>query len=151
MGASTHAKGRATTAFQPMGPTAGGNVISQIANYSVTADLSANDVFQMIKVPIDAIVIGGWISLDSSNAFTFTVGDGVDVDRYLVDGSVSGSNTMHVFPLDASGITTGSGHKYTADDTIDVKFSAITATVALNFTLCVFYIVDGQVGGVATN
>ena len=148
MAASTHAKGRATAAFQAMGPTTGGNMICQIVHHSVTAALSANDVFQLIKVPIDAVIVGGWIAMDSTSAFTFTVGDGASTNRYIPSSSVSASQTMQNFIRDLSGQTTGLGHKYTAADTLDVLFSAITATVNLDFTLAVFYIVDGQTGGV---
>ncbi len=151
MGVSTHAKGRAGAAFQAMGPTTGGNVITQIAHYSLSADASANDVFQMIKVPIGAVIVGGWIALDSTNAFTFEVGDGADVDRYVPSSSVSASQTMQDFIRDLSGQTSGAGHKYTANDTIDVKITGVTATVALDFTLCVFYVVDGQTGGVVSS
>jgi len=154
MSASLHAVGRATTAFQPMGPANGGNVITQIVHHSLTANPSANDVFQMIKVPIDAVIVGGWLSLDSTSAFTFTVGDGGDTARYIggtIPASVSASQTMHLFAQDLSGGVSGCGHKYTATDTIDIKFTAITATTALDFTLCVKYIADGQTGGVVSS
>jgi len=142
MAASTHAKGRATAAFQAMADTNGGNVICQIVHHSVTAALSANDVIQMIKVPIDAVVIGGWITMDSGDAFTYTVGDGASTARYVPTSSVSGSQTQKDFIADLSGAVSGAGFKYTAEDTIDVKFTAITATKNLDFTLCVFYVVD---------
>jgi hypothetical protein len=153
MAASTHAKGRATAAFEAMGPTTGGNVICQIVHHSITANLSANDVFQLIKVPLDAVIVNGWIAADAGagSAFTFTVGDGASANRYVPSSSVSVSQTMQNFVRDLSGATTGLGHKYTAADTIDIKFTAITATVALDFTLAVFYIVDGQTGGVVTS
>ena len=151
MAASLHAVGRATSAFQAMGPTAGGNVITQVVHHSLSADASADDVFQMFKVPIGAVIVGGWIALDSTNAFTFVVGDGADVDRYVPSSSVSASQTIQNFVRDLSGATSGLGHKYTANDTIDVKITGVTATVALDFTLCVFYVVDGQTGGVVSS
>jgi len=148
MAASTHAVGRATAAFEAMGPTAGGNLVCQVVHHSVTADLSANDVLQMIKVPIDAVVVGGWITMDSTNAFTYTVGDAGSAARYVPASSVSGSQTQKNFVRDLSSGVSGCGHKYTAADTIDITFTAVTATVNLDFTLCVYYLVDGQTGGV---
>lgn len=151
MAASTHAVGRATTAYQAMGPTNGGNVVCQIVHYSLTANASANDVYQMIKVPNGAVIVNGWIAMDSTSAFTFTVGDGGSANRYVPSSSVSASQTMQNFVRDLSGATTGLGHQYTADDTVDVKFTAVTATVGLDWTLCVFYLVDGQTGGVVSS
>ncbi len=149
MSASTHAVGRATAAFQAMGPTNGGNAIAQIVHHSVTADLSANDVIQVIKIPIDAVILDLKITLDSTDAFTYTVGDGGDPDRYIKSSSVSASQTSKELWGDLSGtLQTGLGHKYTAEDTIDVTFTAVTATVALDFTISVLYIVDGQTGGI---
>lgn len=143
MAASTHAVGRATSAYQAMGPTQGGNIVGVTAKHSLTANASANDVFQMIKVPAGATIVDGWLSADSSDAFTFQVGDGGSAGRFLTGASVSGSATSHVFPKRLL------GYNYTSEDTIDVKLTAVTATKALNFTLTVFYLVDGQTSGVA--
>jgi len=152
MAASTHAVARATSAFQAMGPTNGGNTITQIVHHSLTANLSANDVLQVIKVPIDAVVIDLKITMDSTDAFTYTVGDAGDADRYIKSASVSASQTSKQLWGDLSGtLQTGIGHKYTADDTIDVTFTAVTATVALDFTIYVMYIVDGQTGGITSS
>ena len=138
MAASTHAVGKATTAFQAVGPTSTGNMVCVTADYSLTANASANDVFQMIKVPVGATIVDGWISMDSSDAFTYTVGDGDDVDRFIASSSVSGTATGASFARKLMPKT------YTAEDTIDVKLTAVTATVALNFSLTVMYLVDGQ-------
>ena len=119
MAASTHAKGRATAAFEALQHCSGGNLICQIVHHSVTADLSANDVIQMIKVPNGAVVTGGWITMDSTNAFTYEVGDGADTNRFVTSSSVSGSQTNKNFVRDLSSAIAGVGHAYTADDTID--------------------------------
>ena len=150
MGASTHAKGRATGAFEHMAHTAGGNLICQVAHHSISAAISNDDVFQMIKVPKGAVIVGGWIALDSSSTGTFTVGDAADTNRHLGTASVSLSNTIHHFGGNVLGITTGMGHKYSAEDTIDVKFSAVgSAGSSLDWTLCVFYLMEstGATGG----
>ena len=152
MAASTHAVGRATAAFQAMGPTNGGNVVSQIVHHSVTANLSANDVLQVIKVPIGAVVLDLKITMDSTDAFTYTVGDGGSAARYIASSSVSASQTSKQLWSDLSGaLQTGIGHKYTANDTIDVTFTAVTATVDLDFTIYVMYLVDGQTGGITSS
>lgn len=151
MANSVHAVGRATAAFQAMGPTTGGNLICQVVHHSLSADASANDVFQLMKIPIGAVVVYGGLVIDSTNAFTFSLGDGGSVGRYLSGKSVSVSQTAYAFLRDLSGATSGIGHKYTANDTIDIKLTAVTATVNLDFTLTVFYVLDGQVGGVTSS
>ncbi len=152
MANSVHAVGRATAAFQAMGPTNGGNVVCQIVHHSVTADLSANDVLQVIKVPIGAVVLDLKITLDSTDSFTYTVGDGGSAARYIPSSSVSASQTSKELWKDLSGsLQTGIGHKYTANDTIDVTFTAVTATVDLDFTIYVMYLVDGQTGGITSS
>lgn len=141
MAASTHARGRATAAFQPMGHAIGGNVICQTAHYSTTAAASANDVIQMIKVPKGAVIVDGWITMDSSGAFTFSVGDGSSVARFQASASVSGAATQQIF------LKSKLGHEYTADDTIDVKLTGIAGSIAAhNISLTVYYLVDGQAG-----
>ena len=151
MAASTHAVGRATAAYQAMGPTNGGNVVCQIVHHSLTANASANDVFQMIKVPNGSVMVGGWLAIDSTGAFTYTVGWGGDADGFVPSSSVSASQTMQNFVRDLSGQVTKLGHQFTADDTVDITFTAVTATVALDWTLCVFYLVDGQTGGLVSS
>ena len=151
MSASLFARGYATAAYQAMGPTNGGNEIVRVFHYSCTASPSANDVYQMIKVPEGAVITGGWLMVDSDSAFTISVGDGADVDRYISGASVSASQTTHGFIRDLSGATSGLGHKYTADDTIDIKLTAVSGSKALDWTLCVKYVVDDQTGGVVSS
>jgi hypothetical protein len=145
MAASTHAVAGAKSKFQPVGPSAGGNLICVTKHYSLTANASANDVFQMIKIPNGARVVDGYIALDSVGAFTYTVGDGGDPDRFIAASSVSGSATdasfsKEVLPYQYS-LSANASPQY---DTVDVKLTAVTATVALSFDLTVFYLVDGQ-------
>lgn len=152
MAASLHAVAGATSANQPRGQSGGGNEITAIFHHSLTANASANDVFQCIKIPSGAVVTGGYIIVDSTDAFTLLVGDGANTSRYIgATSSVSASQTYHDFGRDLSGQLCGLGHKYTADDTIDVKLTAVTATVALDWTLCIKYVLDGQTGGVASS
>ena len=114
--------------------------------------MSTNDVFQMIKVPIDAVIVGGNIVIDSSGIYTYTVGDGASNARYIPASSVSLSQTSKNFVSDLSSNIAGTGHKYTAADTIDVKFTAVgSAGSNTDFTLTVFYIVDGQTGGTVSS
>lgn len=137
MAASTHAVAKAVSTVQPVGDTAGGNAITVTSYYSATANLSANDVFQMVQIPNGATVIDGYTTMTSSDAFTYTVGDGASTARFVPSSSVSGAFTIARF-------SDGLPHQYTADDTIDIKFTAVTATKHLSFWLTVTYLMDGQ-------
>lgn len=141
MAASTHAKGRATAAYQAMGPTNGGNSIWQVATYSITAALSANDVLQMIKIPSGATIIDGYTRFIGAPAFAWTVGDGGSTNRFatVVTASASAATgTLNAFLRKVLPYT------YTSDDTIDIKVTVVTATTNAKFTLAVNYVVDGQ-------
>lgn len=147
MAASTHAVGRAATAFQPLAHSGGGNLACQTVHYSLTADASAGDTFQMIKIPNGATIVDLMFEGNSSDAFTYTVGDGVDPDRFIASASISAAASRGV--VVAAALPYRYSLSANADpqhDTIDVVLTAVTATVALDFQLTVFYLMDGQVG-----
>jgi len=130
-----------------MGATNGGNTICVTAAHSLTANASANDVFQMIKIPNGAKIVDGYITISSAaDAFTYTVGDGGSTARFVASSSVSSGDTTQAFirkgvlPYKVS-LTANANPQY---DTIDVKLTAVTATVAVNWDLTVWYLVDGQ-------
>jgi hypothetical protein len=143
MAASTHARGRATAAFQAMGPTNGGNTITQIAHYSLTANASANDVFPMIKIPAGATITDGYLKMVGIAGFAYTVGDGGDAARFVAATTVSASTTGTTVSFLKSVIP----YTYDSADTIDVKMTVVAASVAQAFTLVVSYVVDGQNDG----
>ena len=145
MGASLFARGQAIATVLPKSHAGGGNVLGVTSFYSVTADLSVADVFQMVKIPNQARIIGGEFRALSDSSFTFSVGDGGDTARFLpITTSVSGSQTIHNLrftePFKVS-VTANATDQF---DTIDVKLVSVKATTNLSFSLTVFYLVDGQ-------
>ena len=149
MAASTFARGKATTAFEPMGPTAGGNTVTRIASHSVTAALSANDVFQMIKVPNGAIITDGYMVAVGDLGFAYEVGISGDSNKFVTVKTVSATTTGTVFaflknllPFNIS-VTANAPNQYI---TVDVKATVIAATVAAAWSLVVNYLVDDDGG-----
>ena len=138
--ADTHARGRASAAFEAMGPTQGGNLVCVTAKYSLTAAPSANDVFQMLKIPAGATIIDGYIVASGALGFAYQVGDGDSNARFVATYTVSASTTGTT----KSFIRTVLPHTYTSADTIDVKAIVIAASTASAFSLTVWYLADGQ-------
>ena len=126
------------------GPTGGGNVVTRIRERTLQAIASANDVYQMIKVPLGGKIIDGWLKMYSSGAYTVTVGDGGSTARFVPSCSVSGTATFIRFGALAGGKNT-IPYTYAAEDTIDIKTTAVPASTAgLILTLCVKYITEDQ-------
>lgn len=140
MAASTHARGRASTAYQAMGPTSTGNLVCVTARYSLTAALSANDVIQMIKVPAGATIVDGFLKMSGALGFAYSVGDGSSAARFAAATTVSASTTGTTVSFLKSVLP----YTYSSADTIDVKATVIAASTASNFALTVYYLVDGQ-------
>ena len=102
------------------------------ATYSLSAALVVNDVIQMVKIPAGATVISVTLAaadLDSSGtpAIVLTVGDGDDTDRFITTAVGTIAQAGGVCRLDNP---VGLNHKYTADDTIDVKVTTAPGTGA---------------------
>lgn len=145
MAASTHARGRATAAFQAMEHTGSGNMVCVTARYSLTANLSANDVIQMIKIPAGATIVDGYLKMTGALGFAYEVGDGDSSTRFTAATTVSASTTGTVVSFLRSVLP----FTYTSADTIDVKATVIAASTASNFALTVFYLVDGQTDAIS--
>lgn len=141
MGASTHARGRATEAFEAMGPAQGGNVVCVTGRYSMTANPSANDVFQMVKIPAGAMIIEGWFNAVGAAAFIYTVGDGDSTARFVAATTMSASTAVGT---SKSFSRIAIPYTYATADTIDIKMTAVAASTVQSFSLTVFYLVDGQ-------
>ncbi len=151
MAASTHARGKATTSFEPMGPTAGGNLVCVTASHTVSAALSAGDVFQMIKVPHGAVIVDGYMKVIGAAGFVYEIGDGGDTARFLAADTVSASTaTGTVFAFLKNGLPYQYSIAPTTTnqwDTIDVKVTIIPgASVVQSWALTVFYMVDDAGG-----
>ena len=143
MSASTFSKGRATSVFMPVTHSSGGNVIGVVADCSVTAANSANDVYRLIKVPNQARVMEGIAIADSSGAFTIQVGD-EDTAAAFGTFSVSGTLTNFRFKLPIGGKKYSTSANATDQfKYMQVKLTAIAgSTAAAQFGLNVFYITN---------
>ena len=100
------------------------DITSVTGTYTVSANLAANDVIEMVKIPARATVQEVIVSASASVAATSTgeVGDGSDTDRYVASGSIGGGAAT----LGRLNAATGHGYTYTSDDTIDIKFTVQT-------------------------
>jgi hypothetical protein len=98
-------------------------VVCDTAVYSLAASLSTGDVIQMIRVPQNGRVLDVYVKYASDGEGSFTVGDGVDTDRYISDTNVSAGATGQVL---ARLNTIIAPYTYSTDDTIDIVFSLST-------------------------
>lgn len=100
------------------------DVTEVVGTYTVSANLAANDVLQMVKIPAGATVTDVTVGASAAIAATSTgeVGDGSDTDRYIASGAI-GSNAASVSRLNSAA---GLGYTYTSEDTIDIKFTTQT-------------------------
>lgn len=132
---ATYKADKTATTVQARG---GIDLTSVTGTYTVTANLAANDVIEMVKIPAGATVQEVIVSASASVAATSTgeVGDGGDTDRYIASGGI-GSNAASLSRLNAA---TGHGYKYTSEDTIDIKFTTqTTPTTDAVLKLTAFY------------
>lgn len=97
--------------------------ISRTVTFVPAAAASAGDVYQMVKVPIGAVVnfVGVAVSF-SAGVVTANFGDGNDTSAYGAAVVFSGS----VVSLAAMPFR-GVGRSYSAEDTIDLHVTAISA------------------------
>lgn len=100
------------------------DITSITGTFTVSANLGANDVVEMVKIPKGATVQEVIVSASASVAATSTgeVGDGDDTDRYVSSGSI-GQGAASLSRLNNAA---GHGYTYTAEDTIDIKFTTQT-------------------------
>jgi hypothetical protein len=117
-----------------------------VSTFSVPATgdgTAANDIIEMVKVPInatitDVLLASTDVDTGGSPAHVMSVGDGGDVDRFILDSTIG----------QAGGVArlnnqVGAGYKYTADDTVDIKVVTASATKATGtFTMVVRYAMD---------
>lgn len=109
---------------------------AQISEFTIPTGFATNDVVEMIKIPAEAAVLN--VKLTSSAGVGATanlaVGDGGDTDRFITSTAFTASavarDNTHV----------GNGHRYTAEDTIDIlAVSIATPTVGTVVRLSVEY------------
>ena len=101
-------------------------VIVRVCEYTCTVSASAGDVYQMIKVPVGAIVTRVVVGNSASaGVITVNIGDGNDTSAYAAAVVLSGSAV-----LATSMPYRGFGRSYSAEDTIDLVVTAISTPAA---------------------
>jgi hypothetical protein len=113
-----------TAAQSTSPPREGLGVVSIVKQVSLTS-VTANDVVQVCKVPSGAKMLD--VKLSGANdggaiVGTVTVGDGGDPDRYITSISLSAASTVKQMTSAAGGM----GYEYSADDTLDITFAAVS-------------------------
>lgn len=108
---------QATAGVQPKALRVG--VVSIVSTFSLNASLSTGDVIQMLKVPVNARIVDGYLVYASNGQGSLTVGDGIDTDRYIsavaVSSGLTATQRFNALPAP---------YTYSADDTVDVVISA---------------------------
>ena len=96
--------------------------VSRVVKYTHSVALSAGDVIQMCRVPLGAVVTNiGFGCSASAGAITVNVGDGNDTSAYAA--AVVLSTTALLIGSTFRGI----GRSYSAEDTIDIVVTALSA------------------------
>ena len=134
---ATRTAAAAQTTVQPKGLRVG--LVAVTSTYTIGAglSLSAGDVIQMIKVPANATVVSLMVTSNYSGDAAFTVGDGLDDDRYISLRSAS----VAMLPVYVNRVL--APYTYSADDTIDVDVTAVSiSTVGGNFFMTAIFSMD---------
>jgi hypothetical protein len=125
-----------TTVLQPK-TNLGVNIVR--GTYTVSANLAAADVIQMVKVPSGAKIVDVKIAASATLGGTLTaeVGDGNSTNRFIVSGTFGQGAASAAQTLAPAGV----GYAYTADDTIDIKINtAATQATGAVITLVATYL-----------
>lgn len=121
------------------------NGVTQVTKtYSVAANPTINDVQELIRIPSYARIhdlIVSITDMDASTGMLFEIGDGADTDRFVTSSSLG--QTGGVVRINN---TVGVGYQYTAEDTIDIKWTAAAsgAFTAGTVILSVLYSADAD-------
>jgi hypothetical protein len=100
--------------------------------------LAQNDVIEMVKVPLGAIVMDCVFEHGAYGANTLaSVGDGNVVDRYILATTDVAAAGVHRRNQTAG---VGVPHRYAAQDTVDIKLTNENPTDNIAARLDVFYI-----------
>ncbi len=100
--------------------------------------LVQNDIIQMVKVPIGAIVTDVTLLTGAlGTSVTADVGDGNTEDLYISAAAVAAASITHMESVGLAGVP----YTYLAADTIDVKLEAANPAEEIAFALIVGYVV----------
>lgn len=100
--------------------------------------IAQNDIIQMVKVPIGAIVADGALLMGAwGGSVTADVGDENTEDLYISAADVSSASCTNFF--ESTGLA-GVPYTYLVADTIDVKLEGANPTDAIAMALIVGYL-----------
>ncbi len=100
--------------------------------------LVQNDIIEMVKVPIGAIVTDVVLLTGAlGTSVTADVGDGNTQDLYISAANVAAASITHMESVGLAGVP----YQYTVADTIDVKLEAANPDESIAFALIVGYVV----------
>jgi hypothetical protein len=121
-----------------------GNVQGVIGYLVGDQVLAQDDVVQMIKIPLGAIVMECILETAAMGSNVLgSVGDDLDVDRYITATNIAAASLTRrnsVAPLQGPGIP----YRYVSDQTIDVVLSNANPTDNMSMRLDVFYICGAE-------
>lgn len=112
-----------------------GQAVTVYSEVALAVTPLTGDIFQMINVPAGARVIGwglGSDDIDTGAGVTLSLGDGADVDRYVVASTIGQTGGV---PVDAM-LKTGYGFIYTTADTVDIQITVQPGTFAAGTLRC---------------
>lgn len=99
--------------------------------------LAQNDIIQMVKVPLGAIVTDVLLLTGAlGTSVTADVGDGNTEDLYISAADVSGAS---ITMMESAGLA-GVPYRYLEEDTVDIKLEAADPDEEIAFALIVGYI-----------
>jgi hypothetical protein len=156
---------RAASTFPVFQPTGAGLVCAAYGTYALTANVTANDIAQMCKLPAGAVVVGGhlyaadidtnatetldidvgWAANGGSGTYDAADSDGLGNFGVLTGDAFATGNVSNVvgvnYPLNGL-LATGVLPTFTAETTIQLLFNAVAATFAAgSISVVVFYVV----------
>lgn len=150
---------RAASTFPVYRPSGAGEMACAYGTVSVSANPSANDVFEMCRIPKGAVVVGGWIrsgdldtnateTLDLDVGWAANGSDAADPDGFgnlgvMGTDTVAGAKPEAGYNFPFGGVLITEGPKaFAAETTITVTCVATAATFAAGtLSVCVHYIV----------
>lgn len=111
------------------------------ATLTLAANVTAADVYQMVKVPkgaivVDVMAVASDMDTNGTPTMTFSVGYGDDINYFISASTVAQSGGIV-----RSNLATGRPLTFPAEDTIDISFDAVAATFAAGtIDLMVYYV-----------
>lgn len=159
MAAETLTADRAKSGFPVGGIGEAGTLKVATGTYNVAANVEDGDIFEMCKLPANAVVVGGWFYADDldtgAEALDMDIGwaangnESADPDGFgnlgvLTGDAVTGYKPEVGTSMPLGGVLITDGpQKFTAETTIQVEANAAATTFAAGpMTVVVYYFID---------